>query len=138
MIDVLIVGNGAREHALAWKISQSTLLGKLYVAPGNAGTRDLATNISIEVEDIDKLLSFALENNIDFTIVGPEIPLSLGLVDSFQEAGLSVFGPNKIASQMESSKVFSKNLMQKYDYPTAHLHRAYRRSGEPCFDGHPA
>ena len=119
MIDVLIVGNGAREHALAWKISQSTLLGKLYVAPGNAGTRDLATNISIEVEDIDKLLSFALENNIDFTIVGPEIPLSLGLVDSFQEAGLSVFGPNKIASQMESSKVFSKNLMQKYDIPTA-------------------
>ena len=119
MIDVLIVGNGAREHVLAWKISQSTLLGKLYVAPGNAGTRDLATNVSIAVEDIDKLLSFALDNNIDFTIVGPEIPLSLGLVDSFQEAGLSVFGPNKVASQMESSKVFSKNLMMKYGIPTA-------------------
>jgi len=119
MIDVLIVGNGAREHALAWKISQSTLLGKLFVAPGNAGTRDLATNVSIAVEDIDKLLSFALDNNIDFTIVGPEIPLSLGLVDSFQEAGLSVFGPNKVAAQMESSKVFAKNLMMKYGVPTA-------------------
>jgi len=117
--NVLIVGNAGREHALAWKIAQSPRLGKLFVAPGNGGTAKIATNIDIEKDDIAGLAKFAKENNIDITIVGPNLPLSLGIVDYFREQGLKVFGPTKEASKLEYSKVFAKNFMYEEKIPTA-------------------
>jgi phosphoribosylamine--glycine ligase len=116
---ILIVGGGGREHALAWKISQSPKVSALFCAPGNPGTAQVATNVAIPADDIDRLLEFALENSIDLTVVGPEQPLVLGLADWFQDNGLKVFGPSAKAAQLEGSKAFSKELMQKYDIPTA-------------------
>jgi len=116
---VLVVGGGGREHALAWKIAQSPLVTKLYCAPGNPGTASLAENLPIAVDQLDKLLAFAYENKIDLTVVGPEQPLSLGIVDLFESHGLKVFGPSQQAAFIEGSKAFSKDLMQKYDVPTA-------------------
>lgn len=116
---VLIIGSGGREHALAWKISQSSKLSKLYCAPSNAGIERLAETVTINVEDIEGLLTFARYNNIDLTIVGPEVPLSLGIVDLFEKNGLKIFGPSKEAAQIETSKIFAKNLMKKYEIPTA-------------------
>jgi phosphoribosylamine--glycine ligase len=116
---VLIVGSGGREHAIAWKVSQSSKLSKLYVAPGNAATSDVAENVDIKVSEINKLADWAEENKIDFTIVGPEEPLSLGLADEFNRRGLMVFGPSQAASQMESSKAFSKDVMLKAGVNTA-------------------
>ena len=116
---ILVIGGGGREHALVWKIAQSPLVTKLYCAPGNPGTAALAENIPLAVDQLDKLLVFAYENNIDLTVVGPEQPLSLGIVDLFESHGLKVFGPSQKAAYIEGSKAFSKDLMQKYHVPTA-------------------
>ncbi len=116
---ILVIGGGGREHALVWKIAQSPLVTKLYCAPGNPGTSSLAENLPIGVDQLDKLLAFAYENNIDLTVVGPEQPLSLGIVDLFESHGLKVFGPSQKAAFIEGSKAFSKDLMRKYNVPTA-------------------
>jgi phosphoribosylamine--glycine ligase len=118
-LDVLIVGSGGREHALAWKIAQSPMAGKLYAAPGNAGTDDLATHVPIGSEAVEDLVNFALNKNIGLVVVGPEAPLAAGLVDRCQEAGLTVFGPTREAAQLESSKAFAKAFMFEHDIPTA-------------------
>lgn len=116
---ILVIGSGGREHALCWKIAQSTLTKKIFCAPGNAGTLQIGKNIDIASNDIDSLLSFALKEKIDLTIVGPEEPLTNGIVDRFKEKDLKIFGPGKIPSQLEASKEFSKKLMKKYEIPTA-------------------
>jgi len=116
---VLVVGGGGREHALVWKIAQSPLVTQVFCAPGNPGTAQLATNLPIKVEEIDKLLGFAKSEGIDLTVVGPELPLSLGIVDLFREYGVKVFGPSRAAARIEASKAFSKDLMHKYAIPTA-------------------
>jgi len=116
---VLVVGGGGREHALVWKIAQSPLVTQVFCAPGNPGTANLALNVPIKADEIDKLLGFAKSEGIDLTVVGPEQPLSLGIVDLFQEYGLKVFGPSRAAARIEASKAFSKDLMQKYGIPTA-------------------
>ena len=115
---VLVVGSGGREHALCWKIAQRPDT-EVYVAPGNIGMVDVATLVNIKVDDIAGLVDFAKAEGIDFTVVGPELPLTLGIVDAFQEAGLACFGPNKAAAKLEGSKAFSKELMKKYGIPTA-------------------
>ena len=115
---ILVVGGGGREAALAFKISQSPKVTKLFCAPGNAGIAAYATCVPIAVNQIEQLLQFAKENQIDLTVVGPEIPLSLGIVDLFQREGMKIFGPCKRAAQLESSKAFSKGFMQKYHIPT--------------------
>jgi len=116
---VLLVGGGGREHALAWKIGQSPRVEKVYCAPGNAGTALVAENVDIAADKIGLLLEFALKNDIGLTVVGPEQPLVLGIVDRFQEKGLRIFGPSARAAEIEGSKEFSKNLMKKYGIPTA-------------------
>ena len=116
---VLVVGNGGREHALAWKIKQSPLVKKLYVAKGNAGIWKIAEKVDISPTDIDNLVKFAKSEGIDLTVVGPEQPLSEGIVDAFEEAGLKIFGHRKKSSILEASKVFAKNFMKKYGIPTA-------------------
>ena len=116
---ILVIGSGGREHALVWKIAQSPKVSEIFCAPGNAGTSQIAKNVDIAVEDIDSLLKFAKDKHIDLTVVGPEIPLVLGIVDIFKSNGLKIFGPTKAAAQIEGSKVFSKKLMEKYGIPTA-------------------
>ena len=116
---VLVIGSGGREHALAWKIAQSPLVKKVFCAPGNAGTVNVAENIDIPSDNIDALLQFATVTGSGLTIVGPEQPLVKGLVDSFEESGLRVFGPSQRAAEIEGSKVFCKDLMKKYGIPTA-------------------
>ncbi len=116
---ILVIGSGGREHTLVWKISKSPLVEKIYCAPGNAGTHDLAQNVPINAEDIDALADFAKENQIDLTVVGPEGPLVKGIVDVFEALGLVAFGPSKAAAQLEGSKIFSKNHMRKYNIPCA-------------------
>jgi len=118
-VNVMVIGNGAREHALVWKLKQSPKAGKIYVAPGNAGTAAIAENVDIPAGDIEALAKAAQKYQIDLTVVGPEAPLASGVVDLFQKLRLPVFGPTKAAAQIESSKVFSKNLMQKYGIPCA-------------------
>lgn len=115
---VLVVGSGGREHALCWKIAQRPDT-EVYVAPGNIGMVDVATLVNIKVDDIAGLVDFAKAEGIDLTVVGPELPLTLGIVDAFQKAGLACFGPNKAAAKLEGSKAFSKELMKKYGIPTA-------------------
>jgi phosphoribosylamine--glycine ligase len=116
---VLVVGGGGREHALVWKVSQSPLVTKIYAAPGNAGIAQLAECTPIKAEDIPGLLAFAKAQTIDLTIVGPEGPLSMGIVDEFTKAGLRIFGPSGKAAVIEASKQFSKDLMKKYHIPSA-------------------
>ena len=118
---VLVIGNGGREHALAWKIAQSPLVSKVFVAPGNAGTalESGLENINIKATDVSGLLNFAQQEQIDLTIVGPEAPLVIGVVDSFQKAGLKIFGPTKSASQLEGSKAFTKDFLARHNIPTA-------------------
>lgn len=118
-MNILVIGGGGREHALVWKIAQSPLVEKLYCAPGNPGTAALSENVAIRVDELDKLLEFAIMNQIGLTVVGPEQPLSLGIVDLFEANGLKVFGPSKKAAFIEGSKAFSKDLMRKYEVPTA-------------------
>ncbi len=116
---ILVIGSGGREHALAWKIAQSKLADKIFCAPGNGGISGIAECLDISVEDIPALLEFARKEKIDFTVVGPEAPLALGIVDEFSKDKLRIFGPDKRASQLEASKVFAKELMAKYKVPTA-------------------
>ena len=120
-MNILIVGNGGREHALAWKAQQCNDVSAVFVAPGNAGTELSSgiTNIDIAATDIDRLLDFAQQNNIYLTIVGPEVPLVAGIVDQFQAAGQRIFGPGKNAAQLEGSKSFCKAFLEKYKIPTA-------------------
>ena len=126
--DILIVGSGAREHALAWKLAQSPRVGLLYIAPGNAGTGEAFINVDIPVTDIPRLAQFAAQHNIGLTVVGPDEPLSLGIVDQFKRSGLRIFGPTKAAAQIESSKVFAKKLMEEARIPTA----KYRAFTDPA------
>ncbi|MGB0404647.1 MAG: phosphoribosylamine--glycine ligase [Fusobacterium sp.] len=115
---VLVIGKGGRENALAWKVNQSSLVKKVYVAPGNPGTREFCENINIEEDDIKSLVLFAKNEGIDLTIVGPETTLALGIVDVFQENNLRIFGPRKEVARLESSKDFAKKIMEKYSIPT--------------------
>jgi phosphoribosylamine---glycine ligase len=116
---VLVIGNGGREHALVWKIAQSPLVTKVYCAPGNPGISELAENVPLKVDDLAGLLAFAEKEQIGLTVVGPEIPLSLGIVDLFEDNGLTIFGARQNAAIIEASKAFSKDLMKKYSVPTA-------------------
>ena len=114
---ILVIGGGGREHTLAWKIAQSPRVEKLFVAPGNAGTALIAENLSIQPTDAEALGKVTKDKNIDLVVVGPEVPLALGIVDYFDSLNIPVFGPTKAAAQIESSKVFARNLMEKYGIP---------------------
>ena len=120
---VLVVGGGGREHTLVWKLAQSPRISQIFCAPGNAGTASIATNLAIADGNIPDLLKFARENEIGLTVVGPEVPLVEGIVDSFETQGLRIFGPNARAAILEGSKVFTKELLYKYAIPTAEYHR---------------
>ncbi|MBQ1456414.1 MAG: phosphoribosylamine--glycine ligase [Thermoguttaceae bacterium] len=118
-MNVLVIGSGGREHALCWKIAQSPKVDKVYVAPGNAGTAIDAVNVPIKETDFDALIQFAKRNDVGLTVVGPEVPLTLGIVDAFEKEGLRIFGPNAQAAQMEGSKTFCKKILQSGKVPTA-------------------
>lgn len=118
-MNILVIGSGGREHALCWKIAQSQRVRKIYCAPGNGGTAEVAENIDINPTEIEKLVEFAIAEKIDLTVVGPELPLVLGIVERFKEKGLTIFGVNKESSRLEGSKEFSKRFMEKYNIPTA-------------------
>jgi len=118
-MNVLLVGSGAREHTIAWRLAQSPLLGQLHVAPGNAGTAAIAENLPVAANDIEGLTAAARDRRIDLVVVGPEEPLARGLVDRLAVAGIPAFGPSRAAAEIESSKVFSKSLMQRHGIPTA-------------------
>lgn len=116
---ILIIGKGGREHAIAWKVKQSSLVKEIFIAPGSDGMKNLGTIVDINENDVVKLADFAKINNIDLTIVGPESSLAQGVVNEFEKRGLKIFGPTKEATQIESSKEFAKKLMKKYNIPTA-------------------
>ena len=118
---IAILGNGGREHAIAHKILKSPKLNKLYCLPGNAGTKSIAENVNLDINDFNKLGNFVEENKIDLVIVGPEKPLVNGVVDFLTNKGIKVFGPNKISSQLEGSKIFTKKICEKYKIPTANF-----------------
>ncbi|MCS7304175.1 MAG: phosphoribosylamine--glycine ligase [Thermoguttaceae bacterium] len=118
----LVVGSGGREHALAWKLRQSPLADRVFVAPGNAGTAIDAENVPIQADDLAGLVRFAKQEKIDLTVVGPEAPLAAGIVDLFTEEGLKIFGPTKAAAELESSKIFCKHLLRSAAVPTAEFH----------------
>ena len=115
LVNILVIGSGGREHALAWKLSQSLKVDKVFTAPGNGGTKN---NVSIDIEDLGSLAEFAQKNNC-FTVVGPEAPLAAGIVDKFNQMNLKIFGPSKNAAQLESSKIWAKNFMKRNGIPTA-------------------
>ena len=116
---IAIIGSGGREHAIAATISKSSDIKEIYCVPGNAGTSSIATNVVIDINNFDKLCKFLKENNVDLVVVGPEQPLVNGIVDYLEKSHIKVFGPNKIASQLEGSKIFTKKLCQEYNIPTA-------------------
>ncbi|MBI5894173.1 MAG: phosphoribosylamine--glycine ligase [Deltaproteobacteria bacterium] len=116
---ILVIGSGGREHAIVWKIAQSKKVEKIFCAPGNPGIVEIAECVNIKADDIEELKAFAIKEGIDLTVVGPEQPLAMGIVDEFEKAGLKIFGPSKNAAEIEGSKAFSKDLMQKYNIPTA-------------------
>jgi len=118
-LKILVVGSGAREHTLVWKLARSPKAEEVYAAPGNAGTAKIATNLNYKADEIGGLLKFARENRIDLTVVGPEGPLAAGIVDAFTEIGLTIFGPNQAATEIESSKAFAKDLMHRHGIPCA-------------------
>jgi phosphoribosylamine--glycine ligase len=118
-MNVLVVGNGGREHALAWKLKQSSLVERVFVAPGNAGTAEDAENVDLSPTAFPALIDFARQNKVELTVVGPEAPLAAGIVNAFADAKLKIFGPAKNAAQLEASKVFCKNVMRSADVPTA-------------------
>ena len=120
-MQVLVVGGGGREHAIAWRIARSTRVKKVYVAPGNAGTAATpkTENVELDVGAIDDLVAFARDKDIDMTVIGPEAPLAAGIVDAFQAAGLKCFGPTQAAAQLESSKAFAKAFLERHNIPTA-------------------
>jgi len=128
---ILVIGSGGREHALVWKIAQSKLVDKIFCAPGNGGTALQAENIDIRADDIAGLVRFGRREKIDLTVVGPEVPLTLGIADEFEKCRLPVFGPNKAAAAMEGSKVFSKELMRTYGVPTADF-KVFGEAGAAC------
>jgi phosphoribosylamine--glycine ligase len=138
---VLVIGSGGREHALVWKIAQSKLVTKLFCAPGNGGISQIAECVDIKADDTVGLLEFVRREKIDFTVVGPEVPLAQGIVDEFKNHKLSIFGPVKLAARLEASKVFAKEIMAKYKVPTAKFdifesaHEAKKyigKMGAPC------
>ncbi|CAN5837084.1 phosphoribosylamine--glycine ligase [soil metagenome] len=138
LLKLLVIGAGGREHALAWALAQSPQVEAIFVAPGNAGTswpasaqRAVATNVAIAVDDLPALLQFAQQQAIDLTVVGPELPLTLGIVDQFQQAGLRIFGPSQAASQLEASKGFAKTFMQAQGISTAAF-ATFREYEEAC------
>ncbi len=116
---ILVIGNGGREHALAWKLGQSPLATQVFVAPGNAGTAEDCQNVDIAPDDFELLIRFARQEKIALAVVGPEAPLAAGIVDAFQDAGIPIFGPTRAAAELESSKVFCKNLLRSAAVPTA-------------------
>jgi phosphoribosylamine---glycine ligase len=118
-MNILVIGGGGREHALVWKIAQSPMVERLYCAPGNPGIAEIAECVPLAVDNIDGLLDFAREKEIGLTVVGPELPLTLGIVDSFRAAGLAIFGADRAAARIEGSKAFAKDIMAKYGVPTA-------------------
>src|SRR3989344_284482 len=119
MNKILIIGSGGREHALAWKLKQSPKVSEIFVAPGNQGTAQVGTNVDIKTGEFDRLIEFAKKEKIDLTVVGPDDPWAGGIVDAFQSQGLKIWGPSKKAAQVEGSKAFAKELMQKNNIPTA-------------------
>ncbi len=142
MMKVLVVGGGGREHALVWKLAQSPQVSRIYAAPGNAGIARLAECLPIAADDIDALLAFALDNQIDLTVVGPEVPLIAGIVDVFEQQGLRIFGPAREPALLEGSKAYSKGLMLRYGIPTGHFAvfsslEAARHYVRTHFTGHP-
>jgi len=118
-VNILVIGSGGREHTISWSLKKSNKVSKLYCAPGNAGIAQVAECVPIGVFEFDKLVSFAKENSIDLVFVGPDDPLAQGIVDAFEAAGIPAFGPNKAAAEIEGSKIFMKNLLKKYNIPTA-------------------
>lgn len=116
---ILVVGSGGREHAIVWKLSQSPRVEKIYCAPGNAGISGLAECVDIGAEDLEKIRDFAVEKKIDMAVIGPEVPLSMGITDLLQEAGIRVFGPDRNCSQLEGSKAFTKAFLMRHNIPTA-------------------
>ena len=118
-MNVLVIGSGGREHALVWKLAQSSQVEKIYCAPGNGGIAQIAECVAINADDCEGLVAFASENNIGLTLVGPEVSLTLGVVDIFEEKGLRIFGPRKGAAALEGSKVFMKHILEKYEIPSA-------------------
>ncbi len=121
-MNVLVVGNGGREHALAWKLAQSPRADRVFVAPGNAGTAADAENVPIAADDVAALIRFAKQNRVGLTVVGPEAPLAAGIVDAFEQEGLRVFGPSKAAAELEASKAFCKDLLHSAAVPSAEYH----------------
>src|SRR5580765_811021 len=118
-MNVLVIGGGGREHALAWKIAQSQRVGKVFVAPGNAGTGGEQGLTNVAITGIPELVAFAVAERVMLTVVGPEAPLAKGVVDAFRAAGLKIFGPTQTAAQLESSKDFAKAFMARHGIPTA-------------------
>jgi len=116
---VLVIGSGGREHALAWKIGRSPLVERVFCAPGNGGTASIADNVTLAADDLPGLTRFALDRSIDLTVVGPELPLVLGIVDRFRSHGLSIVGPTAAAARLEGSKIFAKDFMKRHQVPTA-------------------
>lgn len=121
MMKILVVGGGGREHALVWKLAQSPQVSRIYAAPGNAGIAKQAECLPIKSDDVEGLLAFALENQIDLTVVGPEVPLIAGIVDAFEKKGLRIFGPAREPAMLEGSKAYAKGLMLRYGIPTGHF-----------------
>ena len=129
VLKILVVGSGGREHALAWKLSQSPRVKEIFCAPGNAGTAQLGENVPIPANDLPALARFAKENRIDLTVIGPDDALAAGMADLFESEGLRVFGPTQAAARLESSKIFAKEIMRKFHVPTA-LSGSFAQSGE--------
>jgi len=118
-MNILVVGGGAREHTICWKLKQSKKVSKIYCAPGNAGISEIAQCVNIEAEDIKGITEFAVQEKIDMVVVGPEGPLVAGLVDVLKDNGIKTFGPNQNGAKLEGSKSYSKDFMKKYNIPTA-------------------
>lgn len=128
-MNILVIGSGGREHALAWKIAQSPHASQVFVAPGNAGTALASDLTNVALDDAGELIAFAHTRDVALTVVGPEAPLAAGIVDAFRAAGLKIFGPSRAAAQLESSKDYAKSFMHRYGIPTAH-HRTFRAAGD--------
>ncbi|MEY2543077.1 MAG: phosphoribosylamine---glycine ligase, partial [Verrucomicrobiota bacterium] len=126
---ILVIGSGGREHALVWKLKQSAGIERVFCAPGNAGTASIAENVAIPATDLPQLLSFAKQNGVDLTVVGPDDPLAMGIVDLFTADKFRIFGPTKSAARLESSKIFAKELMRAQKVPTAQA-RTFSESKE--------
>src|SRR5438034_3068909 len=126
---ILVIGGGGREHALVWKLKQSSSVDRIFCAPGNAGTTEIAENIAVSATDLAQLLRFAKQNDVDLTVVGPDDPLAMGIVDLFSTDKMRIFGPTKSAARLESSKIFAKELMRAQKVPTAQA-RTFSDSNE--------